>query len=504
MAGSSPFQLAVGIGAAMLSLTLMAALVRAVLAGSPGGIAKAVGRDLPAAVFTMLATILFTQVALDLTDEISNWVWAGTRDDAARALEAISQILAAGMPASHFLGIVVAVGLLLSMLFLWVVLFVRESLIYLVIVFSAAFAWPMMVFPPLRDTAKKAGELLLALIICKPVITLALSVGVSALAGIGGTGTPGDGAGTNLAREVGTLVVGVITFGLAAFMPFLCWKLMPLVAAAVVAQGVASAPMRAAQSGMQLQYYTTSTMQRLASGGRVPGVQRRHHRHTAGRTAALGPGPAATSAAAATAGAPVAAVAAPAVATARTVSARRPARRSTGQPNTAQADNRRRLPPVRWGTERWSRNRLAPTASRNCAGPACSAPCHGRCSSRRRPALGIGWLAVAGFVPWPIAAPVAAGGLFVAVGSSPGPAVARAVAGAGPVLVAQAAQPPPLVPSGPADRRRRRADERARRPGRARPLRGRRHLAAHRAAPHPSASSTTARPHGVGGGAGQR
>ena len=66
--GSSPFEMALGIGGVMLLLTSMAAVIRAVLAGSPGGIVKAVGRDLPAAIFTMVATIAFTSVALELTD----------------------------------------------------------------------------------------------------------------------------------------------------------------------------------------------------------------------------------------------------------------------------------------------------------------------------------------------------------------------------------------------------------------------------------------------------
>jgi hypothetical protein len=133
-----------------------------------------------------------------------------------------------------------------------------------------SFGLPAMIFPPLRDTSKKVLELLVALIIAKPVMILALSVGISALGGVGATGEPGDAVGANLGRELGTLIAGVITFGLAAFMPFLVWKLMPIVAAAVVAQGIASAPMRGGTQAMQMQYYGQSTMRRLSgSGGRA-------------------------------------------------------------------------------------------------------------------------------------------------------------------------------------------------------------------------------------------
>ena len=264
---TSPYLMATKIGAAMVFITVMLAVIRGVWAGSTGAIVRTVAHDLPLAVFAMVATVGFTQMALDVSDAMSDWVWDMTRDDAKQALENLSKVLMKGLPGTHFMGVALALVLLASMLFLWVVLFVRGALIYLVIVFSAAFAWPSMIFAPLRDTAKKSLELLVALIIAKPVIALALSVGISALGGLGATGEPGDGTGENLARELGTLVMGVVAFGLAAFMPFLVWKMMPLVAAAVVAQGVASAPMRGFQTGMQMQYYTQGAMTRLSSGG---------------------------------------------------------------------------------------------------------------------------------------------------------------------------------------------------------------------------------------------
>ncbi len=117
---------------------------------------------------------------------------------------------------------------------------------------------------------------------------LAISVGVSALGGIGATGEPGEGVGDNAAAELGTLIVGVVTFGMAAFMPFLLFKLMPVVAAAVVAQGVASGPMRAGQQGMQMQYYGSSTMRRL--GGSNGGSAGKSGAGAAGQSGGAGPG----------------------------------------------------------------------------------------------------------------------------------------------------------------------------------------------------------------------
>lgn len=264
-AESSPFRIAFGIGVTMVALLVLLALIRAVAAGSPGAVLRSVGHDLPVAVFSMVCLVVVSAAAVDLADGLSDFIWAQTRDDAITAMDGLGVTLMAGLGNMHFLGIVVSLVLLLAMLFMWVVLFVRESLIYLVVIYAVSFGLPSMLFPPLRDTAKKVLELLVALIIAKPVMVLALSVGVSALGGIGATGEPGEPFGDNLAHELGTLISGVITFGLAAFMPFLVWKLMPIVAAAVVAQGIASAPLRGGTQAMQLQYYGQAAMRRLAS-----------------------------------------------------------------------------------------------------------------------------------------------------------------------------------------------------------------------------------------------
>jgi hypothetical protein len=260
----SPFETSFGIGVMMVSLLIVLAIIRAVAAGSPGAIFRAVGRDLPLAVFSMVSLVAVTVAAVDVSDGISYFIWDQTRDDAIRVLDAVALSMMGGLMNLHFAGIVVGLLMMLAMLFMWVVLFVREALIYIVVAFAVSFGLPAMVFPPLRDSARKVVELIVALIIAKPVMILALSVAVSALGGIGATGEPGDGVGDNVAAELGTLITGVVAFGLAAFMPFLVWKLMPIVAAAAIAQGIASGPLRGTTQTMQLQYYGRSAMNRLA------------------------------------------------------------------------------------------------------------------------------------------------------------------------------------------------------------------------------------------------
>jgi type IV secretory pathway TrbL component len=114
-----------------------------------------------------------------------------------------------------------------------------------------------MVWPTARGFLRKTIEVLVAVILSKFVICVALAIGVAALSGAGET------AGTDSASAgLGALLVGAVLLGLAAFSPFIVLKLVPAVEAAVVAHGVSRGPLRAAQSGAA----SYSTVTRLAGG----------------------------------------------------------------------------------------------------------------------------------------------------------------------------------------------------------------------------------------------
>lgn len=262
---NSPYQVAARIGGLVLLGVFFVSIAHGVATGDVGGVMRRAFADLPMTVFVMLALVTLTQAAVGLTDAMSDSVWEGMRTNAVGVFDGIGRITTT-VPGGTFLAPLVLLVLMIALLFLWFVLMLRDSLIYLVVVLAIAFGLPGMVWPTLRGMARHTIELLAALILAKPVIALALSVGVGALGGVGATGTPGDGIIDNGLAEFGTLVVGIITFGLAAFMPYLVYRLIPVVAAATVAAGVASGPLRAASTGMQFQYYAQSTMQRLSSG----------------------------------------------------------------------------------------------------------------------------------------------------------------------------------------------------------------------------------------------
>lgn len=262
---NSPYQVAARIGGLVLLGLFFVSIAHGVATGDVGGVMRRAFADLPMTVFVMLTLVTLTQAAVGLTDAMSDSVWEGMRANAVTVFDGVGQITTT-VPGGTFLAPLVLLVLMIALLFLWFVLMLRDSLIYLVVVLAIAFGIPGMVWPTLRGMARHTIELLAALILAKPVIALALSVGVGALGGVGATGTPGDGVLENGLAEFGTLVVGIITFGLAAFMPYLVYRLIPVVAAATVAAGVASGPLRAASTGMQFQYYAQSTMSRLSSG----------------------------------------------------------------------------------------------------------------------------------------------------------------------------------------------------------------------------------------------
>lgn len=262
---TSPYQVAARIGGLVLLGFFFVAIAHGVATGDVGGVLRRAFADLPLTVFVMLALVTLTQAAVGLTDAMSDSIWLGMRANAVAVFDGIGRITTT-VPGGTFLAPLVLLVLMVALLFLWFVLMLRDALIYLVVVLAIAFGLPGMVWPTLRGMARHTIELLAALILAKPVIALALSVGVGALGGVGATGTPGDGVVDNGLAEFGTLVVGIITFGLAAFMPYLVYRLLPVVAAATIAAGVASGPLRAASTGMQFQYYAQSTMQRLSAG----------------------------------------------------------------------------------------------------------------------------------------------------------------------------------------------------------------------------------------------
>lgn len=270
----SPYGVIAWIAVSLLVLCVLIGLVQGLLAGEGAAMAGRIARDVPLAILGIVATIGVVQVLLRATDELSHLVLDNTEagTNAKALLEQLAAPAAFNAQASFvvfLLGLVAVIGAFL----LWVEMLIRASLLYLLLALSplayAAFLWPAA-----RQVLRRLAELVMALVLSKFVVAIALAVAASALT----RGPSAAGGVPSGEQKIGTLLVGVIMFLLASFAPFLILKLLPVVEAAVVAQGISRGPVRGAQSAASTSFY----MARLA-GGATPG--------TSGSASTAGPRP---------------------------------------------------------------------------------------------------------------------------------------------------------------------------------------------------------------------
>jgi hypothetical protein len=301
---STPYGEMVILAAPLLVGFFLAGIIQGVVRGDTAGMLHMAVVRLPGAVLAMTVVIAITDVLLRATDEMSDTVLGGFRDDVEATTRLLGQVAATpGLSGAGQLLLLAFGGVgLLAAVVLVIELFVRAGLIYIVVALSpliyAAAAWEQ-----LRSGVRKLAELCLALIVSKFVIAVALSLSAAALVAAwpgdtggeiatpelaAGTGSGPDGGG--VAQTVGLLVGAVVMFGVAAFMPFVLFRLLPIAEGALVSQGIKAGPMRAAQQA----HHTA-----LIARHNPATAATRRYRHHAGGTAAHASGSAAGSGASA-------------------------------------------------------------------------------------------------------------------------------------------------------------------------------------------------------------
>ena len=257
---STPYGDMVVLAAPLLVAFFLAGIIQGVVRGDTAGMVQMAVVRLPGAVLAMTVVTAITDVLLRATDEMSDTVLGGFGDDVEATTRLLGQVAATpGLASAGQLLLLVFGGVgLLAAVVLVIELFVRAGLIYIVVALSPLI-YAAAVWEQLRGGVRKLAELGLALIISKFVIAVALSLSAAALVaawpGEDGTeiATPelaastGGGAGPGVAHTVGLLVGAVVMFGIAAFMPFVLFRLLPIAEAALVSQGIKAGPMRAAQ-----------------------------------------------------------------------------------------------------------------------------------------------------------------------------------------------------------------------------------------------------------------
>jgi hypothetical protein len=247
-------------GVALLAFVLLA-VIGELVAGDLGASAGRIIRDLCLAVLGMAATVVVAVKLVDLTDALSAAVLGGADGDAVRFLTGFG--VGAHNTTAGFSTTVIGLVVVVAALLVWVELLIRSALIYLLVAL-APLAFAAMTWPAARVVLRRTLELLVAIIVSKFVIAVALAVGAAALGGAG-EHDPGAGVGTVAATSLGALLSGGAVLALAAFSPFVVLKLIPFAEAAVVAHGISRGPVRGAQSGASTVFYAQS-LGRLAGG----------------------------------------------------------------------------------------------------------------------------------------------------------------------------------------------------------------------------------------------
>ena len=264
-----PYRVMLGIAAALLLVFVFAGLIQGVLSGDVAGMGRRILLDLPMAVGGMVSTVAITQLLIDLTDALSDGILASFGTDIRAFMDGVGAVGAlTGGVATALVVFLLGLFTLLAGLVIFIELVIRSALIYLVVGLSPL-AFAAMVWPATRGVLRKTLELLCALIVSKVVISLALAVGAAALGGAGTAPTespsiapptaevaavgPESDAAT-VTAAAGVLLAGLATFAVACFSPFVLMRLFPIVEGAVVAQGLRSGPMRAAQNAWSLKY----------------------------------------------------------------------------------------------------------------------------------------------------------------------------------------------------------------------------------------------------------
>jgi hypothetical protein len=257
----SPYGVVAGLALTLMLLCVLLSVVHALLIGEGAALLGRLARDLPLAIFGIVATIGVVQVLLGAADELSQQILRGT-DAGAHATDVLRTIGQSTTFAAQPSFVVFLLGLVavLGAFLLWVELLVRASLLYVLLALSPL-GYAACVWPSARRILHRLAELVVALILSKVVIAITLAVAASALAAspAGGGTVPGNEA------QLGTLLTGTIVFLLAAFAPFLLLRLFPAVEAATVARGISRAPARATQTAL-LSALTVTRLAGVAQG----------------------------------------------------------------------------------------------------------------------------------------------------------------------------------------------------------------------------------------------
>lgn len=228
--------------------------------------------DIPVAVLAILGFPWVVDQLVTISDVMSDWVLGNDLRTRNEILDLVVPF--SGSPGGNVGYLIPRIFVYLGVALIYLELVVRNSLIYMVVAL-APFSFMAITMPGAKLAARKAIEMVVAIILIKPAVFVELRVGLDlAHPGLGSPAADGD--------VWGKIFVGMAIVFIAAFMPWIIWRLMPVMEHAMVAQGVARAPFRAGMQAMQMAYFGSALAARGARGGAGGGRGRVFGQQSAG------------------------------------------------------------------------------------------------------------------------------------------------------------------------------------------------------------------------------
>lgn len=227
-------QAMVALMALLIVPLLMAGTISAVIRADLRRLARTWAVALPVAVVVTVAVITLTQLALAAADAMTAAV---THNADLGAYSTFAKLLVDGSATGGppFVALIVAIAVIVGAVFVWLELVVRSAAVY-VAVFFLPLALAGLVWPATAHMAKRLVEGLAALILAKFVIVATLTLGAGAVASMQG---------------VDQVAAGTAILFVAAFAPFVLFRMVPIIEASALAhlEGLSRRPARAVTSG---------------------------------------------------------------------------------------------------------------------------------------------------------------------------------------------------------------------------------------------------------------
>ncbi|ORT53027.1 hypothetical protein [Frankia sp. KB5] len=239
-------------------------VIQAMLSGEPTQALLRLPRDVVVAALAIVGFPWAVGEGLKVSNVLAEWMLPPGTFTPDKLADAILPYTA--LPGANVAVLLLEQLVLFAIIVMSLELVVQTALTY-VAVAVAPLSFMTMTTASGRAAARKAVELTIAIVLIKPGIFLALRVGIDLA---GPDRHPSPASGTDWAG----ILLGLAVAGVAAFMPWIIWRMIPSMEQAVVAQGLGRAPFRAGMQAMQTAYFGSAlagTLSRAAGRGATPG-----------------------------------------------------------------------------------------------------------------------------------------------------------------------------------------------------------------------------------------